>query len=220
MKRLGLLALGVTAASVAAWQAAPALQNSIATESPKPAAAEAPKPAQSTDKAEPPKPAAQPVGKTTPMAERVAVLGLLNKRNGLSRDLTLKPGQAVRIGDVVVRLQACETTAPWEVEQLTGAFAQVTVQGSDKKWRRVFSGWLYKESPSLNVVEHPIYDVWTKECQMRHMDTDGGTTIARGEPSSGGSSTPRKRSSAPKSPSAADSAPEPVEDVADDNLDL
>jgi hypothetical protein len=31
---------------------------------------------------------------TTPMAERVAVLGLLNKRNGISRDLTLKPGQA------------------------------------------------------------------------------------------------------------------------------
>jgi hypothetical protein len=217
MKRIGLLALGITATAVAAWQMAPA-QNSTAPDAappaPKAAAPAAPKP-------EAAKPAAQPTTKSTPMAERVAVLGLLNKRNGLSRDLTLKPGQAVRIGDVVVRLQACETTAPWEVEQLTGAFAQVTVQGSDKKWRRVFSGWLYKESPSLNVVEHPIYDVWTKECQMRHMDTDGGTTIARGEPSGGSSSSaPRKRSSAPKSPSAADSAPEPVEDVAADNLDL
>lgn len=218
MKRLGLLALGVTATAVAAWQMAPA-QNSTA---PAPAApAPAPKAADPAPKAEPAKPAAQPTTKSTPMAERVAVLGLLNKRNGLSRDLTLKPGQAVRIGDVVVRLQACETTAPWEVEQLTGAFAQVTVQGSDKKWRRVFSGWLYKESPSLNVVEHPIYDVWTKECQMRHMDTGERTTVARGDSSgSDGSSTPRRRSSAPKSPSSADSAPEPVEDVADDNLDI
>ena len=33
----------------------------------------------------------------TPMAERVAVLGLLNKRNGIVRDLTLKPGQAIRV---------------------------------------------------------------------------------------------------------------------------
>ncbi|MEM6827498.1 MAG: DUF2155 domain-containing protein, partial [Pseudomonadota bacterium] len=24
-----------------------------------------------------------------------------------------------------------------------------------------------KESPSLNVVEHPIYDVWVKDCAMR-----------------------------------------------------
>ena len=46
----------------------------------------------------------------TPMAERVAVLGLLNKRNGIVRDLTLKPGQAIRVKDVTVRLRACETT--------------------------------------------------------------------------------------------------------------
>src|SRR3546814_3923598 len=46
----------------------------------------------------------------TPMAQRVAVLGLLNKRNGESRDITLKPGQAVRVGDVIVRLRACEET--------------------------------------------------------------------------------------------------------------
>ena len=43
---------------------------------------------------------------TTPMAQRVAVVGLLNKRNGISRDLTMKPGQALRAGDVVVRLRA------------------------------------------------------------------------------------------------------------------
>ena len=39
----------------------------------------------------------------TPMAQRVAVVGLLNKRNGVSRELTLKPGQATRIGNAIVR---------------------------------------------------------------------------------------------------------------------
>jgi pyruvate/2-oxoglutarate dehydrogenase complex dihydrolipoamide acyltransferase (E2) component len=102
------------------------------------------------------------------MAERVAVLGLLNKRNGIVRDLTLKPGQSVRVRDVVVRLRACETTAPWESEVLTGAFVQLDVERPDKLWQRVFSGWLYKESPSLNVVEHPVYDVWPKSCAMTY----------------------------------------------------
>src|SRR5688572_22088294 len=64
---------------------------------------------------------------TTPMTQRVAVIGLLNKRNGIERDLTLRPGQAGRVGDVIVRLRACETTAPWEVQQLTGAFVQLDV---------------------------------------------------------------------------------------------
>jgi hypothetical protein len=107
----------------------------------------------------------------TPMAERVAVLGLLNKRNNISRDIELKPGEQRRIGDVVVRLAACERTAPWEEPPETGAFVQVVVQqrsdaDSDLSWQRVFSGWLFKNSPSLNVVEHPIYDVWVKDCRM------------------------------------------------------
>jgi hypothetical protein len=72
---------------------------------------------------------------------------------------------------VVVRLSACERTAPWEEPPETGAFVQVVVQertdvDSDLEWHRVFSGWLFKNSPSLNVVEHPIYDVWVKDCRM------------------------------------------------------
>ena len=139
------------------------------------------------------------------MAERVAVLGLLNKRNGIARDLTLKPGQAVRAGNVIVRLRACETSAPWEVQKLTGAFVQVDHQGIDGKWRRAFSGWLYKESPSLHVVEHPIYDVWPKSCTMIRPDIGPATT----RPSSGSASsgnTSARRSSARKS-GASDSAP-------------
>ena len=133
----------------------------------------------------------------TPMAERVAVIGLLNKRNGISRELTMKPGQALRVGDVIVRLRACETTAPWEVQTLTGAFVQVDVRNPQDQFQRVFSGWLYKETPSLNVVEHPIYDVWPKSCAMTHpVGTESpprsGSDASRRSraPNSGGSAAP------------------------------
>ena len=104
----------------------------------------------------------------TPMGQRVAALGILNKRNGIVQTVSLHPGQSVRWKDVIVRLRACEATAPWEEEKLTGAFVQVDVQQPGKRWGRVFSGWLYKESPSLNVVEHPVYDVWPKSCEMTY----------------------------------------------------
>jgi len=58
-----------------------------------------------------------PYAGATPMRDRVAVIGLLNKRNGSSRDVTLKPGQAVRIGEVIVRLRACERTAPFPSQE-------------------------------------------------------------------------------------------------------
>ena len=145
---------------------------------------------------------------TTPMANRVAVLGLLNKRNGISRNLTLKPGQAVRVGDVIVRLRACETTAPWEVQDLTGAFVQLDVRNPQGQFQRVFSGWLYKETPSLNIVEHPIYDVWPKSCAMTHplgAEAPAGDASRRSRAPNSGRSPAPAPSPTPEAPSAADS---------------
>ena len=121
----------------------------------------------------------------TPMAERVAVIGLLNKRNGITTDLTMKPGDALRVGDAIVRLQACETTAPWENVQETGAFVQLDVRSTaDNKWRRNFSGWLFKERPDRNVVQHPIYDVWVRSCTMSWPESGPDTVKlgGKGEP--------------------------------------
>lgn len=135
---------------------------------------------------------------TTPMAQRVAVVGLLNKRNGIAQDLTMRPGQAIRVNDVIVRLRACETTAPWEPQQLTGAFLQLDVRNLQDKFQRVFSGWVYKESPSLNVVEHPVYDVWPKSCAMTHPDAGASTVKAESDANS--------RSKAPNSAGAPESS--------------
>jgi hypothetical protein len=145
---------------------------------------------------------------TTPMAQRVAVIGLLNKRNGISRNLEMKPGQALRVGDVVVRLRACETAAPWEVQTLTGAFVQLDVRNPQGQFQRVFSGWLYKETPSLNVVEHPIYDVWPKSCAMTHPGAaaaPGSDANSRSRAPNSGASSPAPTPTPGNSPSAADS---------------
>lgn len=132
----------------------------------------------------------------TPMAERVAVIGILNKRNGLTHDLKMKPGDALRWGSAVVRLRACEQTAPWENTPEVGAFVQLDVQNTqDRKWYRRFSGWLFKNRPERNVVQHPIYDVWVKSCAMSWPETGDETVRMEGR----SSTTSANPSSAPKS---------------------
>lgn len=107
----------------------------------------------------------------TPLDQRVATLGLLNKRNNLTQDIKLKPGEERRVGDVLIKLATCERRPPWDPEPEEGAFVQVFTtdepEDDNPDWKRVFSGWLFLNSPSLNVVEHPIYDVWIKHCAMR-----------------------------------------------------
>lgn len=142
----------------------------------------------------------------TPMAERVAVIGLLNKRNGITTDLTMKPGDALRVGDAIVRLQACETSAPWENVQETGAFVQLDVRSTaDGKWRRNFSGWLFKERPDRNVVQHPIYDVWVRSCAMSWPES-GPDTVKLG----GKGEVPAEAAPASGANASSAQAPEPA----------
>ena len=146
----------------------------------------------------------------TPMADRVAVIGLLNKRNGNTRKLTMKPGQALRVGNAIVRLRACETNAPWEEVPETGAFVQLDVKKSaDMKWHRVFSGWLFKERPDRNVVQDPVYDVWVTSCAMTWPETGPDTVrvVKNAAPDSGDSD--QGNAAAPVSPSNASKAPGP-----------
>jgi len=135
---------------------------------------EAPPPAEASGGAGPSALASSVVesGYGTPINQRVATIGLINKRNNLTQDLVMKPGTSQRVGNIIVKLATCERTAPWEDPQEVGAFVQVFVEErasiSDRlAWHKVFSGWLFKNAPSINVVEHPVYDVWVKDCAMK-----------------------------------------------------
>lgn len=138
----------------------------------------------------------------TPMEDRVAVIGLLNKRNNVTEEFELKPGENREIGPVIIRVSACERTAPWEMPQETGAFVQVDIrERGQQQHRRVFSGWMFRESPSLNVVEHPIYDVWVKDCTMSFPGEEGSAARA---PADSAAPSPRP------APSASPATPEPA----------
>jgi hypothetical protein len=131
----------------------------------------------------------------TPMKDRVATIGLLNKRNNISQDLKMKPGESRRIGNVVIKLEACEKTAPWEYDPEEGAFVQVFVQerpdvNSALAWHKIFSGWLFKNAPSANVVEHPVYDVWVKACAMSFPGEESPAPTSSAKPSGTPAATP------------------------------
>jgi hypothetical protein len=153
----------------------------------------------------------------TPVKDRVATIGLLNKRNNLTQDLVLKTGEARRIGNVIVKLANCERTLPWEDPPEVGAFVQVWVEehaAVDKPlaWHKVFSGWLFKNAPSLNVVEHPVYDVWVKDCAMKFPgEEEDAAAFASSVAKPAG-----KPGTAPAAPSTPTASPSPTTPAAPD----
>ena len=150
----------------------------------------------------------------TPVKDRVATLGLLNKRNNLTQDVVLKSGEGRRIGNVVIRLATCEKTLPWEKPQEEGAFVQVYIEerastAAPLAWHKVFSGWLFKNSPSLNVVEHPVYDVWVKQCAMKFPGEDEEVSASASSAAQASGKANTRRPPSP-TPSAAAAPPSPA----------
>ncbi len=140
-----------------------------------------------------------PAGKVTPMAERVVQLAALNKRNGQIERFTAKPGQQVVFDTLTIRVRACETTPPWE-QALTGAFLQIDEAQRAGGARRLYSGWMYAESPSLHPLQHALYDVWVKSCTMSFPGT-GPDTVVAGKPLAAKPSTAKKSPGTDSAPS-------------------
>ncbi len=138
----------------------------------------------------------------TPNAERVVTVGALNKRTGETREFQGHPGQYVDFGALRVTVRTCETTPPWE-QRLTGAFLLIDERLPKNRQRRVYSGWMFAESPSLHPLEHGLYDVWVKSCTMRFPET-GPDTVVVGRSASPDASSAKK---SPTAPSAADNKP-------------
>jgi hypothetical protein len=170
---------------------------------------------QAEPQAEPPPPTPAPAGKPaakpappagiaptrrldqpTPMAERIITFAVLNKNNGEVRNFQVKPGAIVNFGRLTIRARACEATPPWD-RPWSGAFLQVDDRPKRGGEKRVFSGWLFAESPSLNSFEHPVYDVWVKSCAMSFPEVGPDTIVA------GKAASVPTASSAKKSASAA-----------------
>jgi hypothetical protein len=130
----------------------------------------------------------------TPNAERTVTIGAINKRTGETRSFVGKPGEGFDFGGLTVRVRTCETTPPWE-QKLTGAFLLIDERLQRGGARRVYSGWMFAESPSLHPLEHPRYDIWVKSCTMRFPDTGPATVLA----GRGDAPASQKRSKAKKS---------------------
>ncbi len=73
--------------------------------------------------------------------------------------------ETVQFGALQVTPKVC-ISSPDTAEPRTDSFVEVDEITLDRKIRRIFSGWMFAESPGLNAVEHAVYDVWLRSCKQ------------------------------------------------------
>jgi hypothetical protein len=94
----------------------------------------------------------------------IAVFSGLDKITGLTTTFEAKIGEEKRFGGLYVKADACYTRDVTE-EPKTTSFVEVEEIESDNTRKKIFSGWMFAESPGLSALEHPIYDVWLTGCR-------------------------------------------------------
>jgi hypothetical protein len=100
-------------------------------------------------------------------AGTVAVLQGLDKITARVSTIDAPIDQSVHFGSLVITVRACVKPPPEEPPN-TAAFLQideVRSSGAEVESRRVFSGWMFAESPAISAMEDPIYDVSVLDCK-------------------------------------------------------
>ena len=108
------------------------------------------------------------------IANPIAVFDGLDKITGRIITFEVSLDETVQFGTLQVTPRVCWSRPPTDPPR-TDAFAQVDEIDEQRKFRRIFSGWMFADSPGLHGVEHPIYDVWLVGCK-------GGVTVIKEAP--------------------------------------
>jgi hypothetical protein len=95
----------------------------------------------------------------------VAIFAALDKVTAKISRLEVPLNQTATFGALKVTPRVCYSRAPTEPPKTT-TFVEVEEMQLDGKEKRIFTGWMFADSPGLNAVEHPVFDVWLTDCMQ------------------------------------------------------
>lgn len=96
---------------------------------------------------------------------RVAVFTGIDKISGVTHTFDVYINETVKFGQLEITPRICYSRSVTE-EPKTTSFLEVDEITLDRRIRRIFTGWMFAESPGLNAVEHPVNDVWLVACKQ------------------------------------------------------
>jgi len=94
-----------------------------------------------------------------------AMLQGLDKVTARISPLEVEVGKTVPFGSLLITVRRCQRSRP-DQKLERAAFLEIdNVDPTTKEKKRVFSGWMFSSNPALSALEHPVYDVWVKDCK-------------------------------------------------------
>jgi hypothetical protein len=95
---------------------------------------------------------------------RSARLQALDKVTARITILDARVGEAATFGTLTIQVRACNGRPPDEVPD-AAAWMEMTDSRAAPGSPPAFRGWMFANAPSVNMLEHPVYDIRVLECR-------------------------------------------------------
>ncbi len=87
-----------------------------------------------------------------------AIVRIMNKAAGKAQTVTIPVGRHATYEKLDLVVRTCKQTDPFQPEDF---FMFVEISNDTK----IFSGWMSRNEPGHNPLQHPDYDVWLVRCE-------------------------------------------------------
>jgi hypothetical protein len=95
----------------------------------------------------------------------IAAFSGLDKITGRITNFDVYMDETVQFGALQITPRVCYTRPPTETQR-TSVFIEVDQVSLKGQVQRLFTGWMFADSPALNAIDHPVYDIWLVDCKQ------------------------------------------------------
>lgn len=95
----------------------------------------------------------------------IAAFSGLDKITGRITAFDVYMNETVQFGALQLTPRVCYTRPATETQR-TSVFLEVDQVSLKGGVQRIFTGWMFAESPALNPIDHPVYDIWLVDCRQ------------------------------------------------------
>lgn len=99
------------------------------------------------------------------IANPIADFAGLDKITGRLIRFDVYVDETVQFGALQITPRACYSRPPTEAQR-TSVFVEVDQVSLQGTVTRIFTGWMFADSPALNAVDHAVYDIWLVGCKQ------------------------------------------------------
>ena len=101
-----------------------------------------------------------------PIEANIAKIQILDKITARMKNFSVDIENSIYFESLEIKIFSCYKNPPEEIPE-NFVFLEIYDKINTKNNNLIYRGWMISSSPASTPLEHPIYDVWLKDCAIR-----------------------------------------------------